>query len=118
MNEKDPYGPNIYDRIDHIGDIPPLGTPVEVGLDVRTVDRHEQLQGSIDSGELGEIAKEHARRDKAVGFRFTGPKKVSMFVADHSHGILRAGIAGAVGVAGVAVTAAIILYEHRKGKSE
>ncbi len=38
-----------------------------------------------------------------------------MFVAEHSHGITKAVVAGA---AGAAVTAAIILYEHHKGKSE
>ena len=107
----------VYDDYPE-GEIPALGTPVEVGLDVR-VRRPDELQGSIDNGELGEIARGFVDEHKgALGFQFKGPRRVSMFVADHSHGITKAVVAGAVGVAGAAVTAAIILYEHRKGKSE
>ena len=87
-----------------------------MGLDVKV--GRDELQGSIDSGELGEIARPHGDRDKAVAFKYNGPRKIRMFVADHSHGIVKAAVAGAVGAAGVAVSAAIILYEHRKGKQE
>ena len=109
----------VYDyHPEGIGEIPAIGTAVVMGLEVRTVNRQDQLRESIDSGELGEIAREHSDRGKAVGFRFTEPKKVSMFVADHSHNIVKAAVAGAAGVAGAAVTAAIILYEHPRGKQE
>ena len=110
--------PNIYDHHpEGFGEVPASGTPVEVGLSVG-VKRQDELQGSIENGELYNIAHPHSERGKAVGFRLTSPRRVSMYLADHSHGITKAVVAGAMGVAGAAVTAAIILYEHRKGKSE
>ncbi len=69
MDELDPHGPNIYDGILDIGEVPDRGTPVEVALDIK-VKRPDELQRAIDSGDLDEIANSHGERNKAVGFRF------------------------------------------------
>ena len=55
MIERKPHALSIYDGVEYIGEVPGRGTPIEVGLYVE-VRRPDELQSSIDSGELGEIA--------------------------------------------------------------